>query len=139
MKKLIILLIAVSLFLCSCGSKKLTSQGLKNKMIEKIPEITKCDVTTSSKDGSVEMLTFTDDRSKDNNKTSAVIYLFNSNDTRDKAYTVINETFEDMHYKYQYDKAIVVISVLMDPDDMQEYKKALDEIFNEDGQMIGYK
>ena len=139
MKKLIILLIAVSVFLCSCGSKKLTSQGLKNKMMEKIPDITKCDVTTSSKDGSVEMLTFTDDRSKDNNKTSAVIYLFNNNEVRDKVYTVINESFKDMHYKYQYDKAIVVISVLMDPDDMQEYKKALDEIFNEDGQMIGYK
>ena len=107
--------------------------------MEKIPDITKCDVTTSSKDGTVEMLTFTDGRSKDNNKTSAVIYLFNNNDTRDKAYTVINETFKDMHYKYQYDKAIVVISVLMDPDDMQEYKKVLDEIFNEDGQMIGYK
>ena len=139
MKKLIILLIAVSLFLCSCGSKKLTSQGLKNKMMEKIPDIIKCDVTTSSKDGSVEMLTFTDDRSKDNNKTSAVIYLFENNEVRDKAYAVINETFKDMHYKYQYDKAIVVISVLMDPDDMQEYKKALDEIFNEDGKMIGYE
>lgn len=139
MKKLIILLIAVSLFLCSCGSKKLTSQDLKNKVMEKIPDITKCDVTTSSKDGTVEMLTFTDGRSKDNNKTSAVIYLFNNNDTRDKAYTVINETFKDMHYKYQYDKAIVVISVLMDPDDMQEYKKVLDEIFNEDGKMIGYE